>query len=215
MATSGSCSIRLRIIFPAKSLRSAKAAGSAALSARVMLSMKTGMSVALAFITLGRSRSRGRRFIAASIFSLTSMNARSMSLPKANFILIMALPLRDSDRMSSTPSTCIRLLRRTLTTLLSISRELMSGRETATVISGISMSGISDTGSLPEAAMPRTITARKLIITATGRCTRNLTMVNGFFRFIRVLRLCAARIARKTFRAGAVSVTGRAFSSRE
>jgi len=82
--------------------------------------------------------------------------------------------------MSSRPGTCRRFRRKTLTTVFSISLALTSGRDMATVISGISISGISDTGSLREATIPSMMSARKVIVTATGRVIRNLTIFSVY-----------------------------------
>jgi len=102
-----------------------------------------------------------------------------MSFPNLNESRIRALPLRDSDSILSIPCTCMRFRRRTDTTLFSSSLALTSGRETATVISGISISGINETGKRFDATMPRRSNARKVITTATGREIRNLTMAWG------------------------------------
>jgi len=95
--TSGNCSILLLMTVSANSLNSMNFSSPALSSVSVIFSRKTGISVALAFIILGLSRSRGRLFMAPSIFSFTSMKARLTSLPNLNLSLISALPLRDSD----------------------------------------------------------------------------------------------------------------------
>jgi hypothetical protein len=82
--------------------------------------------------------------------------------------------------MLSIPWTCIRFLRIILTTVFSSSLALTSEREIATVISGISISGISDTGNRVEATKPSISNAMKVMMTAIGREIRNLVILTNF-----------------------------------
>ena len=104
------------------------------------------MSVALALMAFGRVASRGRLFMAASIFSFTSMNARSVSVPKSNDRRMMPEPSRVSLRISSSPETWSRERRTGATSVFSSSRADMLSPVTWMVIWGMSMSGSNDTG---------------------------------------------------------------------
>ena len=106
IATSGNCSMRRLITVSANWQRVRKAVSSPA-SRSVKLRKNTGTSVALAFTTLGRSTSRGRLFIAASIFSFTSMKARSVLVPKSKLKRINPAPSRVSLWISLRPATWV------------------------------------------------------------------------------------------------------------
>ena len=105
------------------------------------------MSVALALTAFGLAASLGRLFMAASIFSFTSMKARSVSVPKSNDRRMMPEPSRVSLRISLSPDTCMSCLLSGATIVFSSSRADEFSPLTCTVICGMSMSGSSDTGS--------------------------------------------------------------------
>ena len=105
------------------------------------------MSVALAFMALGRATSFERLFMAASIFSFTSMNAKSVFVPKSNSSRISPSPSRVSLRSSFSPATCSNCLRTGATTVFSNSLAEAFSPVTCTVICGMAMSGSMDTGS--------------------------------------------------------------------
>ena len=145
MATSGNCSMRRLMTFSANWQRSRKAVSSSG-PFRVRFRQKTGMSVALALTTRGRSISRGSVLMAASIFSLTSMKARSVLVPNSKLRRITPFPSRVSLSMSFRPATCISCWRMGFTKVFSSSRADVFWPETCTVISGMAMSGNNDTG---------------------------------------------------------------------
>lgn len=105
------------------------------------------MSVALALIAFGRTASLGRLFIAASIFSFTSMKARSVFVPKSNDRRMIPDPSRVSLLISLSPDTCMSCLLTGATIVFSSSRAEEFSPVTCTVICGMSISGRSDTGS--------------------------------------------------------------------
>ncbi|MPN52716.1 hypothetical protein SDC9_200378 [bioreactor metagenome] len=111
IATCGNCSRRLRITLSANSPSSINFTTSVCSKLlselRVRSKLNTGISVALALITRGRLISRGREFMAASIFSFTSINARSVLAPYSKLRWITALPSRVSLRISRNLLTCI------------------------------------------------------------------------------------------------------------
>ena len=79
------------------------------------------MSIALAFMTFGRSISLGIWFIARSTFSLTSMKSRFTLLPGLKVIFTFPASIRDSERMSVMPATCMSRPLSGATTFRSIS----------------------------------------------------------------------------------------------
>ena len=79
------------------------------------------------------------------------------------------VPFRASVRMVFRLETCISWFFNGLRIDASNSRADASSSVTCTVIWGISISGISDTGSSPMATEPSVSTAIRLIVTATGR----------------------------------------------
>ena len=136
------------------------------------------MSVALALMALGRSVSLGRRFMAASIFSFTSMKARSVFTPKSNAMRMMPAPSRVSLSISRSPATCSSWRRTGATTVFSSSRAEEFSPLTCTVICGMAMSGSRDTGSVKYVTTPMMKQAVKAISTAMGRLIKNLIITN-------------------------------------
>ena len=134
------------------------------------------MSVALALMALGRSASLGRLFMAASIFSFTSIKARSVFTPKSNSMRIMPAPSLVSLFISRSPATCSNCRRTGATTVFSSSRADEFSPDTCTVICGMAMSGSNDTGSVKYVTSPMMKHAVKAISTAMGRWIRNFTI---------------------------------------
>ncbi|CCX55501.1 unknown [Bacteroides sp. CAG:1060] len=97
IATSSNCSILLATTPDTKSLSARKS--SPLFSFMVTLMKKAGISVALALNTLGREIS-GSNDILLSIFSFTSINAKSASCPCSKLSTREAFPSLDSVRIS-------------------------------------------------------------------------------------------------------------------
>lgn len=140
------------------------------------------MSVALAFTALGRTASFGRLFMAASIFSFTSMKARSVFVPNSNDSRMIPDPSRVSLLSSLRPDTCMSCRRTGATIVFSSSRAEAFSLLTWMVICGMSMSGRSDTGSEKYVTSPTMKQAVNAMSTAIGLCIRNFTMSVAFFR---------------------------------
>ena len=132
IATSSSCSRRLAITLETKSLSSRNPSPCKASPRPVTFMKKAGISVALALNTFGREMS-GSDDMLLSIFSFTSMKAKSMSCPCSNESTIDAEPSRDSVCSPARWSVCTRFCRSVLTTTSSSSRADMSGASTCTV----------------------------------------------------------------------------------
>ena len=181
-ATCGSCSIRLLTISLAKTLSSRNF--STEHPSEEMFMKNAGMSVALAFITLGRSTSLRREESTLSIFSLTSMKLRSMSDLWLNSINMVPLPLTASQRISCNAGIWISCILSGLITcsFISLAEEPLS--LTCTVICGISTSGIREMGSLPMATIPTMSIATIVMETAIGLST-SFPSINGKFSFLK------------------------------
>ena len=134
------------------------------------------MSVALALMALGRSVSFGRLFMAASIFSFTSIKAKSVFVPNSNSMRMMPSPSRVSLFISRNPDTCNNCRRNGATTVFSNSLAEEFSLETCMDICGMAISGSNDTGSVKYVTTPITKHAANAIITAIGRCNRNFTI---------------------------------------
>ena len=102
--------------------------------------------MALALITLGRGMSFGILFIARSIFSFTSMNSRSMSVPGSKESVMLPASILDWVSMSFSPATCDSCWRMGFTICCSTSSTEEPGLGIWTVMRGMSTSGIKDTG---------------------------------------------------------------------
>ena len=162
------------------------------------------MSIALALTTLGRSNSLGMCPIARSIFSFTSMKMRSMRLPGSNSMKMVPASIRDSLWMSFRPATCINCPLSGATTWPSTSRADAPGHDTCTVICGMSMSGISDTGIYLKEMQPMATSAIRHIVTAMGRRIKLRTIM-------RVLPFVLAYSALRSPRRGITSVPSARF----
>ena len=127
------------------------------------------MSSAPIFITFGRSISFGMEFMARSIFSFTSMKIRDMSLPGSKDRVIVPPSIREMDSMSFKPATCESCWRMGVTMRCSISLAEEPGDDICTVMRGMSMSVMRETGILPRERMPRVTMAMSAIVTAIGR----------------------------------------------
>ena len=172
MAVDGNCSRRRHTTFRAKSLSWANFAEASCPDGsprKETLRKKAGISEALALMTLGRTTSFGIFPIAMSIFSFTSMKSMSMLAPGSNFNKIFPTSIRESELMLFTPDTCASCPLRGAITRFSISCAEQPGILSCTVICGMSMSGISDTGMFLMPTMPITTRAISIIVTATGR----------------------------------------------
>ena len=86
--------------------------------------------------------------MAASIFSFTSIKARSVFVPKSKPRRISPAPSRVSLLRSFSLATCISCWRKGFTTVFSSSRAEVFCADTCTVISGMAMSGNRDTGNV-------------------------------------------------------------------
>ena len=123
-----------------------------------------------------KGMSFGKVFLAASIFSFTSMKAKSVFTPNSNSIRITPAPSRVSLCISRNPDTCSNCLRTGATTVFSSSRADEFSPETCTVICGMAISGNKDTGNVKYVTKPTMKQAVNAISTAMGRCNRNFTI---------------------------------------
>ena len=124
IATSGNCSIRRLMTVSANWHKSRNASSSSTFPASfsVRFKQKTGISVALALTTRGRSISRDKWLMAASIFSFTSIKAKSVLVPNSKLKRTTPFPSRVSLWISFKPATCINCWRIGLTIVFSSSR---------------------------------------------------------------------------------------------
>ena len=176
-ATWGTCSTLRAITSLAKRLNSRNF--STELPGMVRFMKNAGMSVALAFITLGLSTSLGSDESTLSIFSFTSMKLRSVSDLCENSIKMLPLPFTASQRISSSEGICINCILSGFITCSFISRADVPLAATCTVICGMSTLGIREMGSLPMATIPTMSIAIMVIVTAMGRSTSLLSIINS------------------------------------
>ena len=113
--------------------------------------------------------------MAASIFSFTSIKARSVLVPKSKFSRIRPAPSCASLSISFRRATWISCWRNGFTTVFSNSRAEVFCAEICTVISGMAISGSRDTGNVKYVTIPTIKHAVNAINTAMGRCIKNLT----------------------------------------
>ena len=143
-----------------------------------------GISVALAFITLGRSTSFGNEESTLSILSFTSMKLRSISDLWLNSIKMLPLPFTASHRMSCNAGIWISCILSGFITCSFISLADEPFTATCTVICGISTLGIREMGNLPMATIPTMSIATIVIETAIGLSTSLLSIKKDAVKFL-------------------------------